>query len=45
MWHAEWLQIWTPLHHAVYTNQADTVSLLLAHGVDPEAMDGVCQAI
>lgn len=43
---AESLQIWRPLKHAVYTNQADIVSLLLAHGADPGGLHaGVCHAI
>lgn len=29
----------------MYANRADVVSLLLAHDVDPEAVDRVCQAI
>ena len=40
-----WMQIWTPLHHAVHTNQQDTVNLLLPHGVDPDGVGRVGQAV
>lgn len=38
------MQIWTPLHHAAFRDEADVVWLLLAYGATPNDVSEVCLA-